>query len=106
MVALAAASETSGWVVVALHADPSLEEQAGRGVPAQTAALVAALRDVAARCADVRCCQIPALDAIPEDPDRSATEPRQDRSSRSRWQLPRALRFFGRRGYLKVWFSF
>ena len=42
-----------------------LEEQAGRGVPAQCAALVAALRDVAARWSDVRCCQIAALDAIP-----------------------------------------
>jgi hypothetical protein len=58
-------AQAAGWVVVALHADPSLEEQAGRGVPAQCAALVAALRDVAARWSDVRCCQIAALDAIP-----------------------------------------
>ena len=48
-----------------LRAKGFTAEQAGRGVPAQCAALVAALRDVAARWSDVRCCQIAALDAIP-----------------------------------------
>ena len=56
-------AQAAGWVVVALHADPSLEEQAGRGVGA-VRALVAALRDVPALVRRALL-WIAALDAIP-----------------------------------------
>lgn len=59
------AASVGRWVVVHLHADSSLESQTGRGVPQQCAALALALREVAARFAGLRCCQLPALDAIP-----------------------------------------
>ena len=59
------AASVGRWVVVHLHADSSLESQTGRGVPQQCAALALALREVAARFAGIRCCQLPALDAIP-----------------------------------------
>ena len=59
------AASVGRWVVVHLHADSSLESQTGRGVPQQCTALALALREVAGRFAGLRCCQLPALDAIP-----------------------------------------
>lgn len=59
------AASTSRWVVVHLHAENSLEPQTGRGVPEKCSALVAVLQELAARRRALKCCQIPALEAIP-----------------------------------------
>ena len=52
-------------MVVHLHAENSLEPQTGRGVPEKCLALVSVLQELAARCRALKCCQIPALEAIP-----------------------------------------
>lgn len=59
------AASADRWVVVHLHAEGSLEPQTGRGVPAQCAAVGAALRELAARFAEPKWCVIPALEAVP-----------------------------------------